>query len=144
MPRAWHHLPLSAIAVLWHLLLAGDYLGRKLDVTLYTGNLTPERLAWFAGMPQWQAAAWGVAVWCGLLGAVLLTARMATGVFFALSFAGWAVLLVGMTWFRDPPPTALAGTAGLYMTVAAAALAFLYFLYTRAMHVRWRRLRAAM
>jgi len=144
MPRVWHHLPLSAIAVLWNLILVGDYLGLKLNVVLYTDGFTPEQVAWFADMPPWLNVAWGAAVWCGMLGAILLTSRMATGIFFAISFIGWAVMTVGLIWVRTPPIMDVSGQAGLYLLIASTGLAFLYFLYTRAMHVRWRKLRAAM
>ncbi len=115
-------------------------MGLRLNVDVYVDGFTPEQLAWFAQMPTWMSGAWGLAVWSGLLASVLLVSRMATGVFFLLSAICWAVLTVGLLWFRDPPVTEVTGDMGFYMLVASLVLALLFFIYTRWMRVRWRKI----
>ncbi|MDF0600517.1 hypothetical protein P1J78_07225 [Psychromarinibacter sp. C21-152] len=138
MARAWHHLPVSALAVLWNLLLVGDYLGLRLRVPLYVSNMTPEQVAWYEAMPLWMSVAWGVAVWSGLFAALLLVSRMATGTFFALSFLGWLVLGGALMYLREPSLLEATGEAGVYMMAAAAVAAFLFFVYARWMRARLR------
>lgn len=139
MARAWHHLPVSALAVLWNLLLVGDYLGLRLRVPVYVSNMVPEQLAWYEAMPLWMSIAWGIAVWAGMFAALLLVSRMATGTFFALSCVAWLVLGGALLFLREPPITEVTGQAGLYMLLGAAVAAFVFFLYARWMRARLRR-----
>lgn len=138
MARAWHHLPMAALAVLWNLLLAGHYLGMRLGVELFTANFTADQVAFFMVQPMWLDGAWAVAVWLGLLGALMLANRSATGVFFALSCAGWLATAVGWFLLRDPSAMTLFGQTGLTLIVIAIGAAFVFAVYARWMHVRWR------
>ncbi|WP_425050598.1 hypothetical protein [Psychromarinibacter sp. S121] len=138
MARAWHHLPVSAIAVLWNLLLLGDFLGLQLKAPLYMSWLTPDQAAWFAATPSWVLIVWALAVATGLLASILLVSRMATGAFFALSFLAWCAVLVALQVLRDPPLWDVMGDRSLWMIGAAIVLAFLFFLYARWMHARLR------
>lgn len=138
MARAWHHLPVSAIAVLWNLILVGDYLGLRMNVQVYTQGFTEAQLSWYAAMPTWMALAWGLAVWSGMLAAVLLVSRMGAGTLFALSSAGWIALSVGLIWLREPPVTQVSGQAGLWLLIGGAVVAFVLFLYARQMRARLR------
>ncbi|WP_172295042.1 hypothetical protein [Pseudoruegeria sp. HB172150] len=140
MARAWHHLPVSAIAVLWHLLAAGDFLALRLEVDVYTAGFSEVQMNWFLLMPLWIEIAWGIGVWAGFLGAILLLARSGTaGSLFALSFLGWAVTAVGMIVLREPSVMEVTGYVGLGFLIAAVVLAFLFFLYARSMRARLRR-----
>ncbi len=138
MARAWHHLPVSALAVLWNLVLVGDYLGLRFRVPVYVQQFTAEQLAWYAGMPLWMAAAWAVAVWSGMLAALFLTARLGAGVLFALSCAGWIALAAGLIWLREPPAQVAIGAQVLWLLGLAAGAAFVLFLYARQMRARLR------
>lgn len=139
MARAWHHLPVSAIAVLWNLLLLGDFLGLLLKAPIYMSWLTPEQAAWYAATPYWVLIVWAIAVGTGVLASILLVSRMATGAFFALSFLAWVVVAVAMEILRDPSVSTVMGDRSLWLLGAAIVLAFLFFLYARAMHARLRR-----
>ena len=72
MARAWHHLPVSAIAVLWNLLLLGDFLGLLLKAPIYMSWLTPEQAAWYAATPYWVLIVWAIAVGTGVLASILM------------------------------------------------------------------------
>ena len=41
----------------------------------YMAAFTPEQLKFFYGFPLWAVAAWGVGVWGGVLGSLLLVLR---------------------------------------------------------------------
>ncbi|MEM1388908.1 MAG: hypothetical protein AAF748_11380 [Pseudomonadota bacterium] len=138
MARAWHHLPLSAIAVLWNLLLVGHYLGHTFSVDVFIRNFTENEAAFYGQMPQWQAILWAIAVWSGLLAAILLADRRATGVVFALSFVSWAMTAAAWHWLRAPSVGEVFGQTGLTLVLVACGAAFFYAIYARWMHTRWR------
>lgn len=138
MDRAWHYLPVLIVAILWHVILVADYLMLRLNVSLYTSFFTPEQVAWFQEMPLWMAAAWGLAVWSGVLGTLLMITRSVPGAAFAVSFLAWLATAAGLGWLREPPAGQVTGQMGEYMLFLSVAMALILFLYTRWMHRRVR------
>jgi len=138
MARVWHFLPLAAMAVLWSLLQVGHYLGFKLEVDVFVANFSAEQVAFFAAAPLWISIARGLGVWAGVIGAVMLANRQATGFFFSFSFIGWAVATVGWIWFATPTMEDAFGTLGRDLLIASTIVAFCFAVYARWMHVRWR------
>lgn len=129
---------MSALAVLWSLLLVGDYLGLKLLVDEYISNFSADQLDWIAATPLWLDVTWGIGVWSGMFAAILLALSAATGAFFALSFIGWALTLGGLMFLHAPGLIEVLGDFGLYKVAIATGAAFVFALYARWMHVRWR------
>jgi len=70
-----HLWAIGIIALLWNSMGAMDYLATQTQNESYMGQFTPEQLAFFYGFPTWVVAAWAIAVWGGVLGAVLLLLR---------------------------------------------------------------------
>jgi len=97
---------------------------------------TPEQLEYFYGFPTWVVAAWAIAVWGGVLGALLLLLRKRHAVWvFLVSFVAMVlttihnyVLSDGLKIFTD------AGTKIFTAVIFLVALAL--FLYARAMSKR--------
>ena len=63
------------VALLWNLLGAMDYVMTEMRYEAYMSQFTPEQLEFFYGFPAWLVALWAIAVWGGVLGAVLLLMR---------------------------------------------------------------------
>ena len=131
----------GAVALLWNSFGAFDYLMTRMRNTEYLASMMPTvdpnaMLAWIDGFPIWAQFGWGLGVWGGLLGAVLLLARSRWAVpVFAGSLAG-AVLSLGYQIVAAPP---LAGVEGpvadiLPLVIILAALGL--FLYARAMKAK--------
>lgn len=130
--RPWHLTPLAMLAVLWHLAAAVDYTMVRLAYAPYLQQFPAEWVDWFAGVPLWAGAAWALAVWLGLLGAVLLLMRERGAV---LCLAGAALaMVVANLWFlalASPRLPELTGPGGLWVMLAASAVPVLFWLYAR-------------
>lgn len=74
--RAPVHLWIVGIvSVLWGGMGAVDYVMTQLHNEAYMSQFTPVQLEFYYGFPAWLVAAWAIAVWGGVLGAVLLLLR---------------------------------------------------------------------
>ena len=71
----WHLWVIGIIALLWNSMGALDFVMTNTRNEAYMSQFTPEQLEHFYGFPAWLVADWGIAVWGGVLGAVLLLAR---------------------------------------------------------------------
>ena len=67
-----HLWVVGVIAGMWNSMGAMDYLMTQTQNKAYMGRFTPEQLEFFYGFPIWVNAAWAIAVWGGVLGALLL------------------------------------------------------------------------
>ena len=138
--RAPMHLWIvGAIGTLWNAFGAYDYMMTRMRNTDYLASMMPTvdpqaTLAWVDGFPIWAQFGWGLGVWMGLLGCIMLLLRHRWAVpVLGLSVVG-AVLGLGYQIVAAPP---LPGTEGnLMMTVmpfVIIAIAAGLFLYARAM-----------
>ncbi len=132
----WHLWVIGVVALLWNAMGALDYVMTQTRNEEYMSNFTPEQLSFFYGFPAWVDAAWAIAVWGGVLGALLLLIRRryAVWVFLAsliamviTAFQNY-VLSNGMEIIGD------AFTLGFTAAIFLAALAL--FLYARTMQQR--------
>jgi len=71
----WHLWVVGIIALLWDAMGAFNYLMTQTRNEAYMASFTPEQLEFYYGFPSWVVGAWAIAVWGGLLGAVLLLLR---------------------------------------------------------------------
>lgn len=107
------------LSLLWNCFGAYDYTMTRMRNTDYIASAMPgvdpnAALAWVDSMPMYAQVGWGLGVWLGLLGAVLLLVRSRWAVWsFGISFVG-AVLSLGYQIALAPP---LEGASGPMMTV---------------------------
>jgi len=129
----WHLWVVGVLAVLWNCMGAYDYLMTETRNEGYMSGFTPEQLEFFYGFPTWVVAFWAVAVWGGVLGAVLLLLRkkLAAGVLL-VSFLSMVVTTIhnfvlsdGLEVIGDP--------FSLVFSAVIFVVALLLYLYARAM-----------
>ena len=136
VPTPWHLWVIGAIAVLWNAMGAFDYVMTETRNAAYMSAFTPEQLAFFYGFPAWVIAAWAIAVWGGILGALLLLLRRRLAVWvFLVSLVAMVVTTIhnyvlsdGLEIFAD------AGSQAFTAVIFVIALGL--FIYSRAMHNR--------
>ena len=136
VPTPWHLWVIGAIAVLWNAMGAFDYVMTETRNAAYMSAFTPEQLAFFYRLPGWVIAAWAIAVWGGILGALLLLLRRRLAVWvFLVSLVAMVVTTIhnyvlsnGLEIFAD------AGSHAL--TAAIFVIALGLFIYARAMSKR--------
>lgn len=121
----------GVLAMLWNGYACVDYLMtrmRNLD-WLSQGGANPQAmLAWVDSFPIYAQFGWGLGVWMGLIGAILLLARHRWAVpAFALSLLG-AVLGLGYQIMKSPPPPPMnEGAFALLPWVIILIAAALYY-----------------
>lgn len=98
----------GALALLWNCLGCFDYLMTRMRNTDYLASAMPSvdpnaMLAWVDSFPIYAQIGWGLGVWMGLLGSVLLLLRNRWAVWaYGLSLLG-AVLGLGYQIALAPP-----------------------------------------
>lgn len=132
----WHLWVISGIALLWNAMGAFDYVMTQTGNEAYMSSFTPEQLAFFYGFPPWVVAAWAIAVWGGVLGALLLLLRrrLAVGVFLISLVA--MVITTFHNYFLSNGMEVSGDAFSLIFTAAIFLIALALFLYARAMHKR--------
>ena len=58
----WHHRPIAALAILWYLISAVDYVLTKIEFGPWMSYFTPDQIAYFTSLPLWINASWAVHV----------------------------------------------------------------------------------
>lgn len=132
-----HLWVVGGLATLWNCFGAYDYWMTKtenLDYLAQMGGDPRELLAWIDGFPIWAQFGWGLGVWMGLLGSILLLLRSRWAVAsFGLSLVGM-VLSFGYQYLGAPPmPGGVDPGMMMYMPLVIAAVGIAVFLYARAM-----------
>lgn len=86
------HLGLLAGLLIWHALLAADYVIARLGLALDLPSLDPV----FAALPGWVQIGWALGIWMGLAAAIFALIRddAAVLLFFG-AFLGMAVAVAG-------------------------------------------------
>jgi len=141
--RAPMHLwIIGGIAALWGAFGGYDYIMTRMRNTDYLAGMMPgvdpnAFLDWIDGFPIWADFGWGLGVWCGLAGAILLLMRNRYAVWaMGLSLLG-AVLGLGYQIALAPPPPA--GADGPMFTIVPYVIilvAVALFAYARGMEKR--------
>lgn len=132
-PRApWHLWLVGILALLWNAMGAFDYLMTQTENERYMASFTPEQLDYFYGFPAWLVAFWAIAVWGGLLGAVLLLARkrLAKPVFLASLVA---MIITAIHNFLLTNGLEVMGATGAVFTVIIFLIAVGLVAYSSAM-----------
>ena len=129
---------IGVLALLWNCVGCYDYQMTRMRNTDYLASMMPEvdpnaMLAWVDGFPIWAQFGWGLGVWAGLLGSLLLLVRSRWAVLvLGLSLVG-AVLGLGYQIVGAPPAPGATGGMMEIMPYVIIAIALGLFLYARAM-----------
>jgi hypothetical protein len=142
MERAMERTPahlwvVGALAILWNGFGGYDYWmtrSRNLEYLSQMGGDPSELLAWVDSFPIWAQFGWGLGVWMGVLGSILLVARSRYAVHaFALSLIGM-VLSFGYQYVGAAPmPGGADQGAMAYMPLVIVVIGLALFAYARAM-----------
>ena len=132
----WHLWVVGILALLWNAMGAFDYLMTQTENEAYMGQFTPEQLEFFYGFPSWVVAFWAIAVWGGVLGAILLLLRrkLAVGVLLASFLA--MVVTSFHNYVLSNGVEVMGGPGPLVFSAAIFVVALLLYLYARAMKAR--------
>jgi hypothetical protein len=132
----WHLWVIGVLAVLWNSMGAFDYVMTETRNEGYMSHFTPEQLEYFYGFPAWVVAFWAIAVWGGVLGAILLLLRkkLAAGVFL-VSFLSMVVTTI-YNFGLSNGLEAMGGPFSLFFSALIFVFALLLFLYAKAMKNR--------
>ena len=131
----------GALALLWNGFGAYDYLMTRMRNTDYFESMMPGVdpnviLAWVDGFPLYAQFGWGLGVWGGLAGALLLLMRSRWAVpVFAASLVG-AILGLGYQILAAPPPPGEHGAMMEVMPFVIIGVALALFVYARAMKAK--------
>ena len=131
----WHLWLIGIVALIWNAVGAYDYLMTQTENAAYMGRFTPEQLEYFYGFPTWVVAAWAIAVWGGVLGAILLLLRkrLAAPVFL-VSFL--AMVLTSVYNFVLSGGAEIMGGGAVAFTAVIFVFALALWLFARAMAAR--------
>lgn len=125
----------GVLGLLWNSVGAYDYLATQTQNESYMSQFTPEQLEFFYGFPTWVVAFWALAVWGGVLGAVLLLLRKRLAVKVLLvSFVSMIITSVHNFGFSNGAE--VMGGQGLIFSGLIFVVALGLWLYARAMAAR--------
>ena len=131
------------VALLWNCIGPTDYLMTRLHqdswIEMGMPGVDPQIVySYIDSMPIWSHIGWGLGVWGGLIGSILLIARSRYAVHvFGASLLGVAMslgwqLLVG----PDMPPEMTTSASSQVMPYVIIAIAIGLFVYARAMRIK--------
>jgi hypothetical protein len=126
------------LATLWNAFGGYDYLMTRSRNAAYLESMMPgvraeDVLAWVDSFPVWAQVGWGLGIWGGLLGSLLLLFRSRFAVHaFMASIIGVA-LTFGYQSFGSSPPPGMAQGAAAIMPVVITIVAALLLWYAVAM-----------
>jgi hypothetical protein len=126
---------IGVLALLWNAGGAYDYAASQLRIESYLSNFSQEQLDYYFTFPVWMEAAWAIAVWGSVLGALALLLRKSWAVWlFGAAIAG---LLVSTFYnFVLSDGAAVMGEGAVIFTAMIWVIALFLFFYARAMKNR--------
>ena len=132
----------GGLGTLWNAFGAYDYLMTRMRNTDYFESMMPgvdpnEILAWIDAFPIWAQFGWGLGVWGGLLGSILLLVRSRWAVLvLGLSLVGCVLGLGYQIAMAPPAPGGMSEGAGAIMPWVIIAVAVGLFVYARAQRAK--------
>lgn len=131
----------GGLATLWNAFGCYDYFMTRTQGAAYIKSMMPTvdadaMMAYINSFPIWAAAGWGLGVWSGIAGSILLLLRNRLAVpAFALSLLG-AVVGLGYQIVHPADIAQMHEGAGGVMPYIIILIALALYLYARAMRTR--------
>jgi hypothetical protein len=124
----------AVLATLWNAFGCYDYTMTRMRDTAYIAKSMPGvdpnvALAWVDSMPMYAQIGWGLGVWFGLLGSLLLFLRSRWAVWsFVVSLVG-AILSLGYQIALAPPMPGTAGSGAMKLIPVIIILIAIFLAY---------------
>jgi hypothetical protein len=132
----WHLWVVGFVGLLWSAMGAMDYIMTKTRNEEYMSAFTPEQLEFFYGLPVWVVAAWAIAVWGGVVGAMFLLLRKTWAVqLFLASFIAMVITTIH-NYVLSNGLEVIGDTFSLVFSAVIFLVALGLWLYARAMQQR--------
>ena len=129
----------GTLALLWNAFGGYDYIMtrlRDMDHLASMGGDPNELLAYIDSFPIWAQIGWGLGVWGGVLGSILLLMRSRHAVLaFAVSLVGM-VLSFGYQFMGPPAPAVMTEGAAAFVPIIVIAVGLALFFYARAIRAK--------
>ncbi|MDQ3077778.1 MAG: hypothetical protein M3Q83_02930 [Pseudomonadota bacterium] len=129
----------AVLSLLWNGYGALNYVMtrmRNMDYLAAMGGDPAQMLAYIDSFPLWAQAGWGLGVWGGVAGAIMLLVRSRVAVAaFGLSLVGMT-LSFGYQFLGPPAPPEMSGSAGAIVPIVIIVLGIAQLLYARRMLAR--------
>lgn len=132
----WHLWVIAILGLLWNAMGAMDYVMTQTKNEAYMAAFTPEQLDFFYGLPTWTVAAWAIAVWGGVAGAIFLLFRKSLAVTLFLASLIAMALTAIQNYVLSNGLEVIGDTFSLVFTAAIFLAALGLYLYARAMEKR--------
>ena len=130
----WHLWVVGVLSLLWNSVGALDFVMTQTKNAAYMKGFTPAQLEFFYGFPVWVVAAWGIAVWGGVLGSLLLLLlrKGLAGPVFLASMIGM-VLTTIHNYVLANGLEVMGGAGTLVLSAIIFIITMVLWLYARAM-----------
>ena len=128
----WHLWVVGAVSLVWNLFGAMDFMMTETRNQAYLKALTPAQLDFFLGFPFWVVTTWGVAVWGGVLGSLLLLLRRRQASHLLLASTICIVLTDFHNFALSDGMSVMGGAGPLIFAAIILAVGVLLFIYARA------------
>jgi hypothetical protein len=129
----WHVWVVGAVSLLWNLVGVMDFVMTQTKNKAYMSSFTPAQLDFYYGFPIWVVAAWGIAVWGGVLGSLLLLLRKRQAVHLFLLSAIGMVLTDVRNFALANGFKVMGGAAALMFSAVIFVIGVLLLVYARSM-----------
>jgi len=135
--KAHAHLwVVGVLGLLWSAGGALDYVMTQTRNESYMSAFTPDQLTFFYGLGTWVIAAWAIAVWGGVVGAVLLLLRKAIAVWVLLASLVAMLITTFQNYVLSNGMEVVGDTFNLIFTAVIFVISLGLYLYARAMQRR--------
>ena len=138
-PNTWYWI-IAVIALIWNLMGVSRYLMQAYNVESFRAQFNTEQMAMIDGTPSWATAVFAIAVFSGLLAAILLLLKKRLAVpLFALSLLCVLIQTI-YTWVGTNAIEIFEKVDAIVMPlIVVVASIFLYFYSKGAKQKNWLR-----
>jgi len=129
----WHLWVVGVVSLLWNSVGALDFVMTQTKNATYMRGFTSAQLEFYYGFPLWVVAAWGITVWGGVLGSLLLLLRKRQAVHLFLFSAICMVLTDIYSFALSNGLKVMGGAWALIFSAVIFVIGVLSLLYARSM-----------